>query len=304
MNFLITGGAGFVGRNLVNKLSSFKNVKIYVIDQVNYKFNLKNVFFIKADICNISNLKKINVKIDYIYHLAADLGVQKIVKFPLESLQNNLITTKNIIQFSKVKKVKRLFFFSTSEVYSSLNKYGEMREVDDLKMPSIHHPRSAYWLSKVYGEFMTIRSKVPFTIFRIFNVYGSNPKTTHVIPSIFHKLKNNKVATFENPNHSRCFLYIDDAIFFFIEALKKSFKNEIVNVANSTEEIKIKDLVPKIQKLLNNKKKIKFNKIKNLSISRRNPSIKKIKKLIKKKFIFTKLDKGLLLLKKYYENKN
>jgi len=77
-----------------------------------------------------------------------------------------------------------------------------------------------------------------------------------------------------------------------------------VNVANPTEEIKIKDLISKIKKILNIKKKIRFEKVKNLSIYRRMPSIQKIRKLIKNKLIFTRFDKGLLTLKDYYENKN
>jgi nucleoside-diphosphate-sugar epimerase len=304
LNFLITGGSGFIGRSLVAELSKLKNAKIYVVDKVNHNFNLNNVYFLKVDIGNFNTLKKINIKIDYIYHLAADLGVQKIVKNPLKCLKNNLITTENIILFSKIKKIKRLFFFSTSEVYSLTNNRGKMEEKDNLQIPSISHPRTAYWLSKVYGEFLTIRSNIPYTIFRIFNVYGPNLKTTHVIPSIFIKLKNIKDAVFENPCHSRCFLYIDDAIYIFVNALKRSFKNQIVNVANPSEEIKIKDLVEKIKKMMNIKSKITYKNINNLSIRRRMPSIQKVQKLPKTKLKFTKLDKGLLILKNYYENKN
>ena len=303
MNFLVTGGSGFVGRNLVNALANIKNSKIYVIDKNTIKFEQKNVFFLKADINNINSLNKISVKIDYIYHLAADLGVKKVLKQPIKCLINNTHIAENIVLFSKIKKIKRLFFFSTSEVYSLLNKKGKMEENDDIKIQT-YHPRTSYLLSKVYGEFLTITSKVPYTIFRIFNIYGFNRLSTHVIPSIFHKKKKKKQPTFENPSHSRCFLYMDDAIFIFLQGLKPSFKNQIVNVANPTEEIKIKDLVLKIKKLLNNKKKTKFKKVNNLSITKRMPSIKKLRQLIKTKIKFTKLDEGLLILKKYYENKN
>tara|TARA_B110000238_G_scaffold200165_1_gene249361 strand:- start:1336 stop:2250 length:915 start_codon:yes stop_codon:yes gene_type:complete len=304
LNFLITGGSGFIGKNLVEALSKIKNSKIYVIDKAKLRFKAKNVFFIKGDIGKPKTLEKIRVNLDYIYHLAADLGVKKIVNFPVESLKNNLITTENIIRLAKKKRAKRIFFFSTSEVYSFLNKDGKMDEKDDLILPSIYHPRTSYWLAKIYGEFLTIRSGVSFTIFRVFNVYGADMKTTHVIPSIFNKLKNDKYPIFENPSHARCFLYMDDAINFFLDALKPSFKNQIVNVANPNEEIKIKDLVKKIKKILNNKKKIRYKYVKNLSITRRMPNILKIKKLKKTKFKFTKLNQGLLLLKKYYENKN
>lgn len=305
MKFLITGGSGFIGKYLVKELSKLKNSKIYVLDKIKFDFKKKNIFFIKGDLNKFDTLKKINVKIDYIYHLAAELGVKKIINFPEESLNNNLETTKNIIRFAKSKKkIKRIFFFSTSEVYSRLNKIGMMNENDSLILPNINHPRTSYWLSKICGEFLIIRSKVPYTIFRVFNIYGHNTKRTHVIPSIFNKLKNNKKPLFENPNHSRCFLYIDDAIYFFVKALNLSFKNQTVNIANPNEEIKIKDLVDKIKKILGTNKKIRYKNIKNLSISRRMPSIVKLKKLIRKKFKFTKLHQGLMLLNKYYENKN
>ena len=104
MNFLITGGSGFIGRSLVEKLSKIENSKIYVIDKVFFNFNKRNVFFIKGDIGNTNTLNKVKANINYIYHLAANLGVKKIVKFPLESLDNNLLTTRNIIKFSKKQK--------------------------------------------------------------------------------------------------------------------------------------------------------------------------------------------------------
>ena len=304
MNFLITGGSGFIGKHLVSALSKRKNTKIYVIDKVKLFFKANNVFFIKGDIGKFKTLEKININIDYIYHLAADVGVQNIIKHPVKSLSNNLVTTENIIKLAKKKRIKRLFFFSTSEVYSLLNKNGKMDENDDLELPSINHPRSSYWLAKISGEFLTIMSGIPYTIFRIFNIYGTNMRTTHVIPSIFYLLKKKQKPIFQNPNHTRCFLFIDDGINFILDALKPSFKNQIVNVANPNEEIKIKDLVNKIKKILNNKKKIKYKSVNNQSIIRRKPSIQKIKKLKKTNFKFTKLDQGLLLLKKYYENKN
>ena len=172
-----------------------------------------------------------------------------------------------------------------------------MDENDILTLPPIDHPRTSYWLSKIYGEFLTIMSGLPYTIFRIFNMYGPNMKTTHVIPSIFFKLRNKKKPVFQNPSHTRCFLFIDDGISLMLDALRPSYKNKVINIANPYEEIKVKDLVYKIKNILNIKKKVTFKNIKNQSITRRCPSIKKIKKLKKTKIKFTKLDQGLLLLK-------
>lgn len=275
-----------------------------MVDKVKPSVKKDNIFFIKGDIGKLKTLEKITEKVDYIFHLAADLGVNKIIQNPISSLSNNMVTTDNIIKFSKKHKIKRIFFFSTSEVYSSLNKNGSMDENDKLALPSINHPRSSYWLAKIYGEFLTIMSGIPYTIFRVFNIYGKNMKTTHVIPSIFHLLKLKQKPTFQNPNHSRCFLYVDDGINIILDALKPKYKNQIINVANSTEEIKIKDLVQKIKKILNKKKKIKFENINNQSILRRIPNINKIRKLNSKRIKFTKLDDGLLILKEFYENRN
>ena len=203
----------------------------------------------------------------------------------------NMNMNINIIS-KKQKKLKRLFFFSTSEIYTSLNSSGKMSEKDKIFMPSIIHPRSSYWLSKITGEFLVIHSNVPYTIFRIFNIYGENMKNTHVIPSIFKKLSEKK-PTFENPSHSRCFMYINDAIDIFILSLKNAFKNQIVNIANPSEEIKIGNLVKLIQKILKNNKKTRFRNVKNMSILRRMPSIKKLESLIGRKIKFTNLKKGL-----------
>ena len=128
-------------------------------------------------------------------------------------------------------------------------------------------------------------------------------KNTHVIPSIFEKLRKKK-PIFENSSHSRCFMYINDAINIFILSLKNSFKNQIVNIANPSEEIKIGNLVKLIQKILKNNKKTRFRNVKNMSILRRMPSIKKLESLIGRKIKFTNLKKGLNILHKFYENKN
>tara|TARA_B100000989_G_C19427152_1_gene421320 strand:+ start:22 stop:918 length:897 start_codon:yes stop_codon:yes gene_type:complete len=298
LNFLITGGAGFLGRALAIELAKNKKNKVYIIDKVKFNFYKKNIFFIKSDL-----KKKIFKKnnFSYIFHMAAELGVKNVINNSIYTLDTNYITTKNIINFAKKNKnLKRIFFFSTSEVYSNLNKKKLMNENDKLLMPNIQHPRSSYWIGKIIGEFLIINSNIPYTIFRIFNVYGKNVKTTHVIPSIFHKLKNHKKPLFENPSHTRSFIYIDDIIKIFLKSLNNKFKNQTINVGNPYEPIKIKDLVKKISYIMKINKKVYYKNFDNQSIKTRIPDIQKLKKLIGK-FQFTKLNNGLNEINKKYD---
>jgi nucleoside-diphosphate-sugar epimerase len=303
LKILITGGSGFLGRNLVNELSKIKNYKIYVCDKIKIKFNKKNIFFTKCNLINANSFNKIIPNFDYIFHMAAELGVKNVINNPINTLNKNYISTKNVIEFAKInKKLKRIFFFSTSEVYSKLNKNNKMSETDKIEMPNIFHPRSSYWLSKILGEFLTINSKLPYTIFRVFNVYGPDIKTTHVIPSIFKKLKSKKKIIFENPGHIRCFIFINDAIKIFKLSMKTQFKNKILNVGNPSEPIKIKLLVKLTSQIINIKKNYSFVNLNNQSVNVRVPDIKRLEKLIGKKFQFIKLKDGLQYIKNQYEN--
>ncbi len=303
MNILITGGSGFLGTNLALELSKNLKNKIYIFDIKELKIKRKNIFFHKCDLNKPLFIKNKKKNFDYIFHMAAELGVKNVINHPLKTLKINYDSTKNIITFAKKnKRLKRLFFFSTSEVYSKLNKKGKMSEKDDLQLPNIHHPRTSYWFAKIIGEFLILHSNIPYTIFRIFNVYGSYTNTTHVIPSIFEKLKKKKKSIFQNPEHSRSFIFIDDIVKIFILSMNKKFQNQTLNVGNPSEPTKIRSLVKKISLITNTKKKYSFKNVKNQSIKKRIPDIQKLEFLIKKKIKFTKLKNGLNII--YEKNKN
>lgn len=302
MKFLITGGSGFLGSYLISALQKISKSKIYIIDKNKPKFKLKNVVFIRQDLNYGNDIQLKNYDFDYIFHMAAELGVKNVIDNPIYTFDKNYISTIKVLSFAKKNKnLKRFFYFSTSEVYSKLNRNGKMSEKDKLFLPDIFHPRTSYWLAKIVGEFLTINSKLNYTIFRIFNVYGSDNKFTHVIPSIFEKLKSNKKVIFENPNHERSFLFIDDFVAMIIKTLNNRFKNKIVNIGNPSETIKIKDLIKKIKIITKSKTKYKLKNFSNQSIQKRVPDINKFKRINNNKFKFTKLNIGL---KKIYETKN
>ena len=176
-NILITGGSGFLGRNLAKKL---KNKNIFIYDKVQPNYKCK---FIKGSILNSSkineNLK--TYKIDTIIHLAASLGVSNTEKKPSEVIDINFLGTLNILKAITNTKVKKFIFASSSEVYGDNKK--KMIENLDLK------PKSLYGHTKILGENLvkTYSNLLGFDylIFRFFNVCGYGQREDFVISKFF-----------------------------------------------------------------------------------------------------------------------
>ena len=219
---LITGGSGFIGLSLIEKLLELK-YQVFCIDRtINSFLKNKNIIFIKSDILKLE-VKKIPNNFSYIYDFAAQLGVKNAIKNSDKLITNNFLSTQKILQIGKKQKnLKRFFFASSSEIYDHSNRF---EESDDIISAPLNHPRSSYWISKYAGEFLVINSNLPYTIFRIFNAYGKSMKK-HLFYDIQKKLKKEK-ATFENPNHMRSFIHIDDLIKLILSTKKKILKMKL-----------------------------------------------------------------------------
>ena len=316
---LITGGAGFMGYHLAKRLEK-NDFYIDLIDDLSrgkidkdfkYLIKKKNIRFNNIDINsnNFFSLKKRNY--DYIFHFAAIVGVKNVIKKPLEVLTKNIFLLERILNFSKKqKKLKRLIFTSSSEIYAgTLKKFGlkfPTPEETILTLNKLDDQRSTYMMSKIYGEAMCHHSKIPFTIIRPHNIYGPRMGRSHVIPELFIKAQHPKEKILEvySPYHKRTFCYVDDAVNMIINLSKsKLSKNNIFNIGNDKNEIKIIDLAKLI--LIISKKKLKILPIQidNGSPYRRCPSIKKYKR-IDNKIQFTSLKVGLKNTLGWYLNNN
>ena len=308
---LITGGAGFIGFNLLKKLSSNKNNLIDVYDNffrgkkdIEFKkiIKRKNVNFYEVDLTQKFKLKK---NYNEIYHFAAIVGVSNVNLNPLITLINNVKPLMTILEETNVKKLNpKIIFASTSEVYGPIfelnkNKLKFSEEID-LIFPSKIIDRHSYLMSKIYCEKLLELSGLKYIIVRPHNIYGPRMGFSHVIPELINKIKFEKKINVFSPYHSRAFCFIDDAIDQILKLnLQKKALNNTFNIGNDSQEIKIIELARKLIKLMKSKKNILKQKNSKGSPRRRCPNLNKIKKYIKLNK-FSKLEDGLKKTIKWY----
>lgn len=252
-NVLITGGNGFIGRNLVTKIrENHPECKVTALDlKANYAPR-KNVEYITHDLAE--SPPKLREQYDLIIHAAALLGVDNVINDPLGTIFTNIIMLKNLEGLLKNNSQSKLVFFSTSEVYDAGRKITENNQGNDvnqnLVVPSLKHPRSSYALSKIIGEFWASLHG-NYLIVRPHNIYGPQMGDRHVIPSLIQKIKNahsqSQFLQIRNYNHVRSFCFVEDAVDQIIWLLNKE-KSGCFNIGNSAEPTTIHDLAVLISK--------------------------------------------------------
>lgn len=295
---LVTGGAGFIGSHLCEKLLNKGNYvvcldNLYTGSLDNIKSFSKNPSFkfVKGDIRNESIVAKLVKDADKIYHLAAIVGVAEVVRNPLDNITVNINGTYNIAKSAHKYGNKKIVFTSSSEVYGKNSSVPLTEE----KSLSIFGPttvtRWAYGMAKAVGEHILLgfaERGLPTVILRYFNSYGAgffNQKYSNVIPLfILQSLKGKDITIHGDGKQTRCFCQVEDTVNATILAMEKS-ENEIINVG-SDKEITINNLAKLIKKLTSSKSKIIHIKEKDVfkkqyeSSRRRIPNIKKAKRLL------------------------
>ncbi len=291
--YLVTGGTGFIGRNIVNDLLKQK-FKVVVYDNEFRgsikKLKNKEIKFYKGDIRNQKQFFKILQNVDVIIHLAYINGTKFFYEKPELVLDVAVKGLINVFEGCKKFKIKELFLASSSEVYQTPQKI-PTDENESLKIPNIYNPRYSYGGGKILTELMGVNYGKKFfkrlVIFRPHNVFGPNMGEEHVIPEFIKRMKNLKGKNFKIQGlgkEVRSFIYIDDFISAFNLLIKKGKHLNVYNIG-SGEKTKIKDLAFLVAKLFNKKIKIKSSQLKKGSTKIRVPNINKIKRLgFKKKY--------------------
>ena len=286
--FLITGGAGFIGRNIAESLLR-NGYKVLIFDN-NFrgkfkKIKFKNkIKFILGDIRDRSKLFKCLKHVDAVIHLAYINGTKYFYSKPNLVLEVGVKGLLNVLDGCIKYKIKELYLASSSEVYQTPLKI-PTKENEMLKVPDVFNPRYSYGVGKILTEIMGINLGRKFfkklIIFRPHNVYGPDMGKEHVIPEFidrFKKLKGKKFKIEGTGKEIRSFIYIEDFVNALELIIKKGKHLNIYNIGTS-EGISIRDLAFKISKILNKKIILKKTYLKKGGTKIRIPDIKKIKKL-------------------------
>jgi UDP-glucose 4-epimerase len=257
MKIMVTGGAGFIGSHLVDKLIKEGN-KVVVIDNLSTgkKENLNpKAKFYKIDICSpkISEILK-KEKPEFVFHLAAKIDVRKSTENPIEDAKVNILGSLNIIQnlyhFSKVKSQKSKLIFA-----SSVGVYGEPK-ILPVKENHPLNPIAPYSISKLaiekYLSFYQTQG-LDFVSLRYANVYGPRQLSDGeggVVAIFIDQLLRKKVPTiFGNGNQTRDFVFVEDVISACLKSINYKGKESFFNIATGIET-SVNALYRKISKIL------------------------------------------------------
>ena len=261
---VVTGCAGFIGSNLVDRLLK-KNYKVVGLDNLStgqlrfiQKANKSSNFkFINLNLLNSKKLEKILINTDMVFHFAANADVRFGSLQPKKDLEQNTIVTSNILEAMRKKKVKKIIFCSTGSVY------GETKNIPTKENENFPIQTSFYGASKVAGESLIQAYCEAYNmkawIFRFVSILGNRYTHGHVYDFYKQLLKNKKILKIlGNGNQKKSYLHVDDCIDAVFIGIKKSKKK--INIFNlGTEEyITVKRSINILCKYLKINPKFKF----------------------------------------------
>tara|TARA_B100001175_G_scaffold59938_1_gene48525 strand:+ start:8555 stop:9535 length:981 start_codon:yes stop_codon:yes gene_type:complete len=234
---IVTGGAGFIGSHLVEKLIK-KNFSVTVIDnfstgRMQNLSQVKNkIKIVKKDITSEKNLNKYFKGVKYVFHLAAKADIVPSIEQPKLYYDTNVSGTLNILEACRKHKIKKIIYAASSSSYG-LAKYFPTNETSKI------NPEYPYAFTKHLGEELIAHwSKVynlDFISLRLFNVYGIRSRTSGAYGAMFgvflaQKINNKPLTVVGNGKQSRDFTYVTDIADAFYKAAISKKKNEIINI--------------------------------------------------------------------------
>jgi UDP-glucuronate decarboxylase len=262
---LITGGAGFVGHHLAQALSDEGRDEVTLLDNLSRGerdedltalTRRPNVRLSVGDLRDADVWDQLGDGYDEVYHLAAVIGVRKVVERPAEVIRTNALSTLHLLDWFVDGGGRKVLFSSTSEAYAWTQHFHDLPvptpEDSPLSLTDLSDPRSSYAGSKIFGELAITQccraSGKPFVIVRYHNVYGPRMGSEHVIPELFLRaLSGQDPLTVYSVGHRRAFCYVSDAVAATVAAMREPAAEGLtVNVGNDREEITIGELAERL----------------------------------------------------------
>ena len=260
MKILVTGGAGFIGSNLVQRLVKDGH-EVVVLDNLlrGNKIDhgvFKKIKFYNKDIRDFEAIMEASGGCDVIFHLAAILGVDIVADNPVETMDVETIGMRNVAIAAMNNGIKKILYASTSGIY------GHSAMEKSVNEEIMVDPRTSYAMAKRYNEIylsaLNEEKGIQSIALRFFNVYGHNQDNRMVIPRFFEQaLMSEPITVFSKGLQTRDFTYIDDTIESCVRLMNIVGKFEIFNIANENE-LSIIDLAKRIKEITNSSSEIIF----------------------------------------------
>lgn len=274
MKILITGGAGFIGSHLADRLLDMGE-EVFAIDDLSTG-TLRNVKHLQEDprfhlvvdtVLNEAVMNELVFKCEQIYHMAAVVGVKQIMNRPVETLETNVKGTEMVLRLANRHK-RKVLIASTSEVYGKVmdgHNCSLLSEDTDRLMGATTRRRWAYACSKALDEFLALayyeEKKLPVIVARLFNTVGPRQTGQYgmVIPNFVQKaLIGKPIIVHGDGSQSRSFTHISDVVDALIALMAEPRAvGQVVNVGG-TEEVTIQDLAVLVKEMAGSSSEIEY----------------------------------------------
>jgi UDP-glucose 4-epimerase len=261
MTTLITGGAGFIGSHLADALIA-RGETVHVLDDLSTgsRHNIQQLigherfFFTEGSVCDRAITAALVGKCDRVYHLAAAVGVKRIVADPLAAIETNVHGTESVLSACAEHRC-RILITSSSEIYGKNSLSGALTEDDGCNIGPTHIPRWSYACTKILDEFLALsyhRTRdLPVIITRLFNVIGPRQVGSYgmVVPTLVGQaLRGEPMTVYGDGTQTRTFVHVNDCIRALIGLMDRPEATGRAFNVGGDQEITIGDLARLIKK--------------------------------------------------------